>query len=135
MKLRKCLLLAIGGFGLRTAVNIEGSALLRLLSGATAPEDVPVLLLGLIAPLVVWIIAFLIVACDSDDLSGNDLPATPLLRIAVICGLGGFVLHNQITFSMLHGGGGTVFWAFAALAVAMHPSKTGKEYHLPKLDR
>ena len=129
------MLLAIGGFGLRTAVNIEGSALLRLLSGATAPEDVPVLLLGLIAPLVVWIIAFLIVACDSDDLSGNDLPATPLLRIAVICGLGGFVLHNQITFSMLHGGGGTIFWAFAGLAVAMHPSKAEKEYHLSKLDR
>ena len=128
-------LFAVGGFGLRTAVNIEGTSFARLLSGASAREDSSILLLGLIAPLVVWVIAYLIAACDSDDLSGNDLPGTPLLRIAVICGLAGFVLHNQITFSILHDGGGTVFWFFAALAVAMHPSKRPGEYRLAKLDR
>ena len=129
------ILFAIGGFGLRTAVNTEGSALLRILGDTHTSEDSSVLLLGLIAPLIVWVIAYLITACDSDDLSGNNPPATPLLRIGVICGLAGFVLHNQITFSLLHGGGGTVFWVFAALAVAMHPSKKPKEFHLSRLDR
>ena len=128
-------LLALGAFALRTAVNTEGPALLRLLSAAANPEDVPVLILGLIAPLAVWIIAFLIVVCDSDDLSGNNLPVTPLVRIAIICGLVGFVLNDQITSALLDSGGGTVFWVFAALAVVMHPSKAKEYYNLSRIDR
>ena len=129
------LLLALGAFGLRTAVNPEGSMLLRVLSGAATSEDGPLLLLGLIAPLVAWITGFLIVICDSDDLSGKNLPATPFLRIAIICGLAGFLLHNQITFALLDSGGGTLFWVFAAFAVAMCPSMSRENYHLARLDR
>ena len=129
------LLLALGAFGLRTAVNTEGPMLLRLLSGTATSKDGPLLLLGLIAPLVVWITAFLIVVCDSDDLSGKNLPATPFLRIAIICGLAGFLLHNQITFAVLDSGGGTLFWIFAAFAVAMCPSMSRENYHLARLDR
>ena len=108
---------------------------MRIVQGQASSEDLPVLILGLIAPLVLWAIGFAIAITDSDDVSGQKSPATPLLRIAIICGLAGFVLHNQITFAMLHGGGGTIFWLFAALAVAMHPAKGAENYHLSRPDR
>ncbi|MCK4849793.1 MAG: O-antigen ligase family protein [Phycisphaerae bacterium] len=129
------LLLAAGAFALRTAVNTEGLALMRIVQGRAVSEDLPALLLGLIAPLVLWAIGFAIAITDSDDLSGRKSPATPLLRIAIICGLTGFVLHNQITFAMLHGGGGTIFWVFAALALAMHRGRAAENYQLSRLDR
>lgn len=129
------LLLAAGVFALRTAVNIEGAALLRIVQGQASSEDFPILVLGLIGPLVVWAIGFVIAITDSDDVSGENWPATPLLRIAIVCGLAGFVLHNQISLAMLHGGGGTIFWVFAALALAMHPAKESQNYRLSGIDR
>ena len=128
-------LLALGAFALRTAVNMEGLAFMRISHGEAVSENLAVLMLGLLVPIGIWAVGYLIGLADSDDLSGENLPATPLLRIAVICGLAGFVLHNQITFALLHGGGGTVFWVFAALAVAMHASRSGENYRLSNLDR
>lgn len=128
-------LLAGGAFALRTAFNAEGVALARIISFQEKSEDLHLLVLGLIAPAAVWVIAFLIAACDSDDLTGENLPATPLLRIAVICGLAGFVLHNQITFAMLHSGAGLVFWSLAAMAIAMRSAYDAEDYRLSRGDK
>ena len=128
-------LLVVGSFALRTAVNSEGASLVRILTFQDRADDMPLLVLGLLAPAAVWVIAYLIAACDSDDLTGRDLPSAPLLRIAVICGLAGFVLHNQITFAIFHGAGGLMFWALAAMAIAMHPQDQGREYQLSPLDK
>ena len=128
-------LLVAAAFALRTAVNLEGASLARVFAFQDRSEDMSLLVLGVLAPAAVWVVAYLVAACDSDDLSGRDLPSTPLLRIAIICGLVGFMLHNQITFAIFHGGGGQMFWAFAAMAVAMRPRDEDEEYQLSPLDR
>jgi hypothetical protein len=48
---------------------------------------------------------------------GDKVGLSPAVRLGIGCGLLVFLLHNMIEFSLLQPGGGTIFWAFAALAV------------------
>lgn len=51
----------------------------------------------------------------------QDGPISPAARILLVCGLGGFVLHNAVTFSMWVPGAATVFWVLGGLCLAQTP--------------